>query len=395
MDDRRLAAGGSADPRHQSGDRGQAGEPRQRTLTVVAPVNNEVEGIAHFARAVFAVLEPMPYASTLLLIDDGSTDGSGAVLDALHAEQPDRLTVVHLSRNFGHQAALTAGMDYADGDAMICLDADMQHPPELIPALVARWEEGFDIVQATRRQDADASWFKAHTARWFYGLINRLSPTRIEPSAADFRLLSRRVVDVFKRDLRERDRFVRGLVRWVGFAYTTVDFDAPPRFAGHTKYSLRRMISFARTGLISFSKIPLKAAVVLGFAVSALSLLYGVYAVIAYLFFSAVIPGWASTVIVGTFLGGCQLLFLGLIGEYIATIFDEIKARPLYIVESVRPAGWTSIPRLPDTDADGESGGAYCAGATDVRHSDSLPRSAGEGQGGGAGGDKPGGFSTP
>ncbi|MEO8604567.1 MAG: glycosyltransferase family 2 protein [bacterium] len=340
-------------PADGSGDR-----RRGTTLTVVAPVNNEVEGIAHFAAAVLTVLQRVPYTATLVLIDDGSTDGTGAVLDRLQAEHSAHLTVVHLSRNFGHQAALTAGMDYADGDAMICLDADMQHPPELIPSLLAGWEDGFDIVQATRRQEPTASWFKTHTARWFYGLINRLSPTRIEPSAADFRLLSRRVVDVFKRDLRERDRFVRGLVRWVGFAYTTVDFDAPPRFAGHTKYSLRRMISFARTGLISFSKIPLKAAVVLGFAVSGLSLLYGLYAVFAFLFFQAVIPGWASTVLVGTFLGGCQLLFLGLIGEYIATIFDEIKARPLYIVESVRPAGWMPIAAATSPSAPRPSGAA-------------------------------------
>ena len=197
---------------------------------------------------------------------------AGAALDALQREHPDRITVIHLSRNFGHQAALTAGMDHADGDAVICLDADMQHPPELIPQLVARWEEGFDIVQATRRAEPTASWFKQLTARAFYALINRLSATRIEPNAADFRLLSRRVVEVFKQDLRERDRFVRGLVRWVGFSYCTVDFAAPPRFAGHTHYSLRRMVSFARTGLISFSKAPLKVAVVLGFSVSALSL---------------------------------------------------------------------------------------------------------------------------
>lgn len=312
--------------------------PASSTLTVIAPVYNEVEGITHFVHAVLAVMDQLPYAYTLVLVDDGGTDGTGAALDALQAEHPDRITVLHLSRNFGHQAALTAGMDYADGDAVICLDADMQHPPELIPQLVARWEEGIDIVQATRAEEPTASWFKHLTARVFYAMINQLSATRIEPNAADFRLLSRRVVEVFKTDLRERDRFIRGLVRWVGFSYATVDFEAPPRFAGRTKYSLRRMVSFARTGLISFSKVPLKIAVVLGFTVSALSLLYGVYAIFAYLFFSAVIPGWASTVLVGTFLGGCQLLFLGLIGEYIATIFDEIKARPLYIVATVRPA---------------------------------------------------------
>ena len=307
------------------------------TLVVVAPVYNEVEGIAHFVDAVIAVMERLPYAYTLLLVDDGGTDGTGAEVDALQSQHPDHITVLHLSRNFGHQPALTAGMDYADGDAVICLDADMQHPPELIPELVARWEQGFDIVQATRQYEPTASWFKQLTARGFYALINRLSATRIEPNAADFRLLSRRVIEVFKQDLRERDRFVRGLVRWVGFSYCTVDFAAPPRFAGHTHYSLRRMVSFARTGLISFSKAPLKVAVVLGFSVSALSLLYSLYAIFAYLFFSAVIPGWASTVLVGTFLGGCQLLFLGLIGEYIATIFDEINGRPLYIVAAMHP----------------------------------------------------------
>ena len=313
--------------------------PASSTLTVVAPVYNEVEGIAHFARTVLQVMDELAYPYTLLLVDDGSTDGTAAALDALHVEYPDRVGVVNFSRNFGHQAALTAGMDYADGDAVICLDADMQHPPTLIPALVARWEEGFDIVQATRREEPTAGWFKQFTARIFYALINRLSATRIEPNAADFRLLSRRVVDVFKNDLRERDRFIRGLVRWVGFPYTTVDFEAPPRFAGETHYSLGRMVSFARTGLISFSKVPLKVAVVIGFLVSVLSLLYGLYAVIAYLFFNAiVIPGWASTILVGTFLGGCQLLFLGLIGEYIASIFDEIKARPLYLVAGLRPA---------------------------------------------------------
>jgi dolichol-phosphate mannosyltransferase len=320
--------------------------PASATLTVVAPVYNEVEGIGHFVGTLLAVMDRLPYAYTLLLVDDGGTDGTGAALDALHAEHPDRIGVVHLSRNFGHQAALTAGMDYADGDAVICLDADMQHPPDLIPQLVARWEEGFDIVQATRREEPAASWFKQLTARAFYALINRLSATRIEPNAADFRLLSRRVVEVFKQDLRERDRFIRGLVRWVGFPYCTVDFDAPPRFAGSTKYSLQRMVSFARTGLISFSKTPLKLAVLFGFSVSALSLLYGLYAIFAYLFFRAVIPGWASTVLVGTFLGGCQLFFLGLIGEYIATIFDEIKARPLYIVAALRPAARAAQRRV-------------------------------------------------
>ena len=233
------------------------------TLVVVAPVYNEVEGIAHFVEAVIAVMERLPYVYTLLLVDDGGTDGTGAEVDALQSQHPDRITVLHLSRNFGHQAALTAGMDYADGDAVICLDADMQHPPELIPELVARWEQGFDIVQATRQYEPTASWFKQLTARGFYALINRLSATRIEPNAADFRLPSRRVIEVFKQDLRERDRFVRGLVRWSA---------SPTARSTSRPAALRRPHALlaaphgelARTGLISFSKAPLKVAVVLG-----------------------------------------------------------------------------------------------------------------------------------
>ncbi len=308
----------------------------RRRLTVVAPVYNEVQGIEHFVAAVNAVLDGLSYASSFLLVDDGATDGTAEVLDRLQAARPERVSVIHLSRNFGHQAALTAGMDHASGDAMICLDADMQHPPSLIPELVRRWEEGFDVVQAARREIAQVSWFKRVTARAFYVLINLLSPTRIEPMASDFRLLSRRVLDVFQRDLRERDRFIRGLVSWVGFRYCCIEFDAPPRFAGQSNYSLLRMLRFARTGVISFSKLPLKVASLLGVLVSGLSLAYGLYAVLAYIFWSrAVIAGWASIILVTTFLGGCQLLFLGLIGEYIATIFDEIKARPVYVVARV------------------------------------------------------------
>lgn len=311
----------------------------ERRLVVVSPVYNEVEGIAHFVGAVRAVMERLPYAYRLVLVNDGATDGTDRELDRLQAEDPAHLTVVHLSRNFGHQAALTAGMDLADGDAMICLDCDMQHPPALIPELVARWEQGYDIVQAARREIAEVSWFKRATARGFYALLNLLSPTRIEPMASDFRLLSRPVVEVFRRDLRERDRFIRGLVSWVGFRYCCIEFDAPPRFAGQTNYSLGKMLRFARTGVISFSKLPLKFAALLGLVVSGLSLAYGLFAVFAYFFLArSVMPGWASIVLVTTFLGGCQLLFLGLIGEYIATIFDEIKARPVYIVARVAGA---------------------------------------------------------
>jgi glycosyltransferase involved in cell wall biosynthesis len=308
-------------------------------LSIVAPVYNEVQGVAQFVDVLFTVLDPLLYDSEIVLVDDGSTDGTGELLDQLQAAHPDRISVLHLSRNFGHQAALTAGMDHADGDAVICMDADLQHPPSLIPDMVQRWQHGFDIVQAVRRHTADSGVFKDLTAKGFYALINYLSSTRIEPNAADFRLLSRRVVEVFRKDIRERERFLRGLVAWVGFRSCCLEFDAAPRFAGHSKYSVPKMLSFARAGLISFSKVPLKLAALLGFLVSAVSLLYGLFAVCAYLFFNtAVLPGWASMILVGTFLGGCQLLFLGVLGEYVATLFDEIKARPLYIVAAAQRA---------------------------------------------------------
>jgi glycosyltransferase involved in cell wall biosynthesis len=311
---------------------------RQR-LSIVAPVCNEVEGIETFVTAVLEAVQGLPYDCALVLVNDGSTDGTAEVLDRLQAAQPEHIAVLHLSRNFGHQAALTAGMDYADGDAVVCLDADMQHPPSLIPTMVDRWQQGFEVVLAVRRPTPASGRFKDVTARAFYALINRLSSTHIEPNGADFRLLSRRVADVFRQDIRERDRFLRGLVAWVGFRSCAVEFDAPRRFAGHSKYSFWKMLTFARTGLISFSKVPLKVAALLGFVVSVLSGLYGLFAVTAYFFFArAVMPGWASTILVGAFLGGCQLLFLGLIGEYIATIFDEIKHRPLYIVAATRGA---------------------------------------------------------
>jgi dolichol-phosphate mannosyltransferase len=315
------------------GDRSLSLAPARQRLTIVAPVYNEVEGIAHFTAAVLEVLDRLPYDATLILVDDGATDGTAEVLDRLHAAHPERVTVIHLSRNFGHQAALTAGMDHADGDAMICLDCDMQHPPTLIPALIERWQAGYDIVQAARREVGDVGLFKRFTTGNFYRVLNLLSATHIEPMASDFRLLSRPVLEVFQRDLRERDRFIRGLVSWVGFRYCRIEFDPPPRFAGHTNYSLGKMLRFARSGLISFSKLPLKVASILGLVVSGFSLLYGLFAIFAWVFMSrSVMQGWASIILVTTFLGGCQLLFLGLIGEYIATMFDEIKARPVYIV---------------------------------------------------------------
>lgn len=316
----------------------------RKRITVVAPVYNEAEGIAHFVTTLSHVLASLPYDTTILLVDDGSTDGTRERLDAIQRTDPDRIAVLRFSRNFGHQAALTAGMDYASGDAVITMDADMQHPPELIPQLVRRWEEGAEIVQTIRRSTADAGWLKTFATRIFYAIINRFSGTRIEPNAADYRLLSRRVLELFRNDLRERDRFLRGLVSWVGFPTSCVEFNAAARFAGEPKYSLGKMTDLARAGLISFSKVPLKIAAILGFTLSVMSTLYGLSAVFMFLFFNkAIAAGWASTILVGTFLGGANLLFLGIIGEYIASMFEELKGRPIYIVETWRAASSAAL----------------------------------------------------
>lgn len=306
-------------------------------ITIVAPAYNEAEGLAHFAESVKRQMEVLPFDYQLLFVNDGSTDGTREILDRLYESDPQHVTVLHLSRNFGHQAALTAGMDHARGDAVITMDSDMQHPPHLIPELLKRWAEGYDIVQTLRRTTAQARWLKNVTSRGFYSVINEFSSTRIEPNASDFRLLSRRVLELFRRDLRERDRFLRGLVSWVGFRIANVEFDAPARLAGSTKYSFSKMASLARIGLISFSKAPLKIAVLFGLTISLLSVLYGLFAIVVWIFLKKlVVPGWASIVLVSTFLGGANLVFLGIIGEYIASIFDEIKGRPIYIVDAVR-----------------------------------------------------------
>ncbi|HKF43656.1 MAG TPA: glycosyltransferase family 2 protein [Thermoanaerobaculia bacterium] len=312
----------------------------KKRITIVAPAFNEAEGVAHFARAVATEMAGLPYDYSILFVNDGSTDGTREVLEKLHEEDPEHFGVIHLSRNFGHQAALTAGMDHADGDAVITMDSDMQHPPRLLPELLRRWEERNDIVQTVRKNTQRSGWFKSAASRGFYALVNEFSSTRIEPNASDFRLLSRRVVELFRRDLRERDRFLRGLVSWVGFRIAWIEFEAPPRYSGGTKYSVRKMTSLAQVGLISFSRVPLRLAVVLGLTVSAVSLLYGLFALFAWFFFNrAVVPGWASIILVSTFLGGANLLFLGILGAYVASIVEEIKERPIYIVDAVLTGG--------------------------------------------------------
>lgn len=308
---------------------------RQR-LSVVVPCYNEQEVIDHTYRAIKDVLVALPGLDhEIVFADDGSADGTLARLNAIQAADP-AVRVLSLSRNFGHQIALAAGIEASSGDAVVMLDADLQHPPALIPDLVARWRDGADIVSAIRQETAGESWFKRTTSRGFYRLLNALSSTKVPVGAADFGLLSRRVCETL-RGMPERHRFLRGLISWVGFPRAFVPYVAPARAAGRTKYSTVKMLTLALDAVFSFSAEPLRLAVRSGvviafggFAYLAWTLLYG-YMV------RGLVPGYASLIGVTLILGGVQLIFIGLVGQYVSRIFDEVKGRPLYVLKQEAP----------------------------------------------------------
>ncbi len=314
------------------------------TLCVVAPCFNEAAGIREFHRQLKLVLEQLPDCQPrIVLVDDGSSDGTPRELAEIAKGDP-AVRVLTLSRNFGHQIALTAGLDAADGDAVIMMDADLQHPPSLIPEMIARWREGADIVSAIRQATQGASWWKRGTSGLFYRLINLLSDTHVVPGAADFCLLSRRAHLALLK-VRERQRFLRGIVSWIGFNRTFVPFAAPPRFAGQSSYSLAKMIRLATAAVVSFSSAPLRMATRLGLLVSAAGFAYLLYILLAWLFFERIEPGWTSTISVILILGGVQLVFMGLLGEYLAVVYEEAKQRPLYLL---KPPAEGETPRQPE-----------------------------------------------
>ena len=304
-------------------------ERELRLLSVVTPLLNEEGVVREFHRRVGSALEGIPFE--LILVDDGSTDSTPDILEEIAAAD-QRVRVVHLSRAFGHQLALTAGLDRARGDATVMLDADLQDPPEVIPDLLACWRQGADVVIARRRERAGETRFKLATARWFYAVMGRLAQVELEPNAGDFRLLDRRALDALGA-LRERNRFLRGMTAWVGFTHAVVEFDRDPRYAGETKFKLGRMIRFALDGISSFSHFPLQIATVLGFAATAIAFLGLPLTVVAR--YSGIFErGVPSVLFVVLFIGGLQLMTLGLIGEYVGRIYDEVKRRPLYVVRS-------------------------------------------------------------
>lgn len=303
-----------------------------KLVSIVVPVFNEQENVKVFYQEVCKYMKPLDYSFELIFIDDGSTDGTAAVLDWL-TQRDTRVTAVLLARNFGHQVALTCGLDYAKGDAVITMDGDMQHPPEMLPLLLRQWEEGFEVVQTIRVDTAGVSWLKKFTSGMFYRLINAMSNVHIVEGGSDFRLLDKKVVRTFQH-FKEKARFIRGIIGDMGYRQAQVEFVAPARYAGKSKFSPSKMLSFALDGITAYSKMPLRLAFYLGLLFGLMSFALTADVVYTKLFTADAVPGWATIAASVLLLGGVQLVGLGIIGEYVGRIFEEVKQRPLYWVSA-------------------------------------------------------------
>jgi glycosyltransferase involved in cell wall biosynthesis len=296
----------------------------------VIPVYNEQDALPALYERLTPLLERLDGSSEVILIDDGSRDASFARMMQIGVEDP-RYKVLQLSRNFGHQAAITAGLDFAIGRAAIVMDADLQDPPDVVLEMAARWREGFDVVYAVRKERHGENRLKRLTAAAFYRLLRKLSPVDIPADVGDFRLVDRKALDAYKT-MRESDRYIRGMFSWVGFSQVGVEYERAERFAGETKFPLRKMLTFALDGIVSFSIAPLRLALGLGFVVSAAAFIYGFVAVMLKVSGAFTVSGWTSVIFVTSLLGGVQLIVLGVVGEYVGRTYAEAKRRPLYIV---------------------------------------------------------------
>lgn len=301
-------------------------------LSVVVPLHNEEEVCATFFARLLPILHGLTADFEIICVNDGSQDRTLEILTAAHAKEP-RIKIIDLSRNFGKELALTAGLDHAQGDAVIPIDADLQDPPELIPALVAKWQEGYDMVVAVRSDRSSDSPAKRWSAQAFYRLIGRLGEVPIPANAGDFRLLDRRVVTALRR-LPERTRFMKGLFAWLGFRQAIVTYARAPRAAGQTKWKYWRLWNFALEGIFSFTTLPLRMWSYLGFATAIFSLIYMTYIVLRTLLFGIDVPGYASLIVIILFFSGLNMIGLGILGEYLGRVFVETKQRPLYLVRN-------------------------------------------------------------
>jgi dolichol-phosphate mannosyltransferase len=325
-----------AQPNSFSGPRAIRADARpdaKSLVSVIVPVYNEAEVIGPFYDRAIGALADLPGCDyELVFVDDGSQDDSYRQL-AAYARANQRVRVIKFSRNFGHQIAITAGIDHARGDCVVVIDADLQDPPEVIPSMIAQWREGFDVVYGVRSDREGENAMKLMTASVFYRLLQRVTNIKIPANVGDFRLMSRRAVDQLK-GLREKDRFVRGLVSWIGFNQTGVTYRRDKRYAGETKYPYRKMIKFAFDGITSFSTAPLKLATWTGYLAALLAVMY-LLSVFVQKLLGYTVEGWATIMVAMLFMGSVQLICLGILGEYLGRIFNEVKPRPMYVLDHI------------------------------------------------------------
>ena len=299
------------------------------TYSFVIPIYNEAESLPELRRRLLPILNGLDGVAEVVLVNDGSRDGSLDIIRKICAED-DRFKCLEFSRNFGHQIAITAGMDHTSGDAIIILDADLQDPPEVVFSLIQKWKEGYEVVYAVRKSRQGESFFKKLTAKIYYRLLKRLSQIDIPLDTGDFRLVDRKALDAFL-SMREGHRFVRGMFTWIGFRQIGVEFERAERFAGETHYPLKKMMKLAADGILSFSYVPLRLVLSAGAWIALASILGALYAVVGY-FRGQTVQGWASIFVLVSFLGGVQLIVMGMLGEYIGRIHEEVKRRPLYLI---------------------------------------------------------------
>lgn len=299
-------------------------------ISYVVPVYNEESVIAEFIAALSNTLKTLPYTYEILIIDDGSTDNTQKIIHHLKDQYPFRY--LRFSRNFGKEKAISAGIDYAQGDAVILLDSDFQHPLELLSEFIAKWEEGFDMVYAVRQNRSDESWLKRTCAKIFYHYTSRMNRVNIPANAGDFRLLDRKIVNALQT-LPERNRFMKGLYSWVGFKQIAIPFEVQPRKSGSSQWSFYSLLDLAITGITSFTAFPLRLIALGGIGVAAIAIFYALWIVFSTFLFGIKTPGWATIVTAISFFGGLQLFAIGIAGEYIGRVFDEVKHRPHYIID--------------------------------------------------------------
>jgi glycosyltransferase involved in cell wall biosynthesis len=312
------------------------------TFSLVIPVFNEEPVLRELHRRLSEAARSLDGPCEFILVDDGSTDGTRELAEQLRTED-DRVKLVVLSRNFGHQLAISAGLDFASGDAIVIMDADLQDPPEVVPELARRWREGYDVVYAVRSARIGETRFKRATASVFYRLMGRLTNLDIPLDTGDFRLVDNRVARIVA-NMREPDRYLRGMFAWVGFRQTAVPYERAPRSAGETKYSLGRMLRFAADGLLSFSTVPLRFMLASGFVIAGLAFAAGIAAIAVKLAGGFTVPGWASLMVVVSFFSGVQLIVLGTVGVYVGRIYAQGKHRPLYVVDRAEGFGGPAAP---------------------------------------------------